>query len=1341
MDCFGGRRSPGVSRCERSRGRVLAVVSVLVFLVGAVAVSAGPVDPAQVQQVTEAFLKVKTIPPSAASRPGTITAQGFAAGVELAPGGLREIRGEDGRLLAYVANLQPQGFVALAADRDIAPVIAYSFQCSFPDEADKQNPLSRMVRADMRLRAKVLAEHPELKTPEAGLLWDRYAAGQIRSAADGPFEQWPPASSTATGGWVETAWVQGAPYNKFCPVDPVDGAKTYVGCVATALAQVLNYHRICNVTFGPNDAYTMYSGMRMDADSALYKFPSFAELNRSVAAVRARYAGGADLNDVEAAVLSFASGVAVQMDYGSDGSGAPPSAVQQALLNKFGFYSAEMFGALAGESYLVLQENMINGLPALISIQPPDGFGGHLVVCDGYNTDGEYHLNWGWGASSPQKMTAAWYRLPTGFYPYESVISESVLNVQPQAPALQVNKASLDFYSLPGQTTEPQSVRIEANVDGVQVNSVSSPDGFVLGVADEFSNHLDAFTLARAQHQVTLQVEFQPARAGGYYGTLAIRYNDGKVRYVILRGWSFEAGTSVAAGEVSGTWTADKSPYLVNGDIAVPQDGALTIEPGVKVFFTGSYGLTVGKNATLVAKGTATAPIELTAWNRATGWAGLRFLNSGSDDVLSYCALSWAKKTAGLIPLDANDATAEEDSSGGAIYCSQSSPTLENCRLTNNQGDGGGAIYCVDSSPLISNTLMANNASLGGSPRCGGICVGYPSGQPELYHCTIVNNSPGGVFANSWDGMIMANSIVWGNEMYQIQTMESAPEVTFCDVEDGYPGEGNRSAEPGFVRPSAGPGLDYDGAAADWTLQNSSPCLNAGKGLADVPATDLAGAPRQASGVLDLGAYENQAELPLLTITPSVTADAGFVPVNDSGTVQLDLTNTGTQTFTVQSVSISGSSRAASPFTVAPVESRVLAPGESLPLEITFHPTQEAVYRSKLDVRSTASNGTRVQIALKGVGVAGTIVAGPLVSGTWKKANSPYVVTGDLVIGRNKTLTIEPGVTVKFAGHFGLTVGYRGTLRAVGTAQERIVFTALDQSEGWFGIRLINSSSEDVLQFCTLEYAKKPYTGGGGVTGLFGGAILCYCSEEDDPGFPYPCDPKIDSCLLTHNVAAYGGALACFSGPEATITKNLIRDNQADYYGGGVMLFAVGGTVANNVIVHNSALLGGALANMSSSPSIRNNTMAYNEPGALFLESAYMDYFGRVESASVTNNILWKNGIYLPEQTGPDDFRIRFNDIQGGWPGEGNIDQDPQFANPEADDFHLKSQAGRWDPTAQAWVVDSVTSLCIDAGDPTSSLGQEPTPNGQRIDMGAYGGTDQASKSPGSLEPQEPPIE
>ena len=74
---------------------------------------------------------------------------------------------------------------------------------------------------------------------------------------------------------------------------------------------------------------------------------------------------------------------------------------------------------------------------------------------------------------------------------------------------------------------------------------------------------------------------------------------------------------------------------------------------------------------------------------------------------------------------------------------------------------------------------------------------------------------------------------------------------------------------------------------------------------------------------------------------------------------------------------------------------------------------------------------------------------------------------------------------------------------------------------------------------------------------------------------------------------------------------------------------------------------------------------------------------------------------------------------------ETEIEVDPQFVSPEENDFHLQSQGGHW--TSEGWVKDSATSECIDAGDPEDDFSQELTPNGNRINLGAYGNTSEAS--------------
>ncbi|MGE5295273.1 MAG: hypothetical protein ACM3VT_10635, partial [Solirubrobacterales bacterium] len=136
--------------------------------------------------------------------------------------------------------------------------------------------------------------------------------------------------------------------------------------------------------------------------------------------------------------------------------------------------------------------------------------------------------------------------------------------------------------------------------------------------------------------------------------------------------------------------------------------------------------------------------------------------------------------------------------------------------------------------------------------------------------------------------------------------------------------------------------------------------------------------------------------------------------------------------------------------------------------------------------------------------------------------------------------------------------------------------------------------------------------------------------------------------------------------------------------------------------------------------------------------------------------IMWENRPTEISETGTSDPSILYCCVRGWWPDLGNTHQDPLFAgrgywaDPEdpalvltrdndlavwvEGDYHLKSKAGRWDPAANAWVQDETTSTAIDAGYSASSVGYEPAPNGGIINMGAYGGTTEASLSVGTTQ-------
>ena len=182
------------------------------------------------------------------------------------------------------------------------------------------------------------------------------------------------------------------------------------------------------------------------------------------------------------------------------------------------------------------------------------------------------------------------------------------------------------------------------------------------------------------------------------------------------------------------------------------------------------------------------------------------------------------------------------------------------------------------------------------------------------------------------------------------------------------------------------------------------------------------------------------------------------------------------------------------------------------------------------------------------------------------------------------------------------------------------------------------------------------------------------------------------------------------SGKAWRISHCLVYDNTAEW-AGGMHVLADDVQVTNCTMVDNRALdqWGGVMCD-------RGETR--------FLQCVF---WGNVCDQCGHPDVEWA-------QIGRDDGCARFDYccVQG-WTGEfagdGTIDTDPLFADAENKDYHLRSQAGRWDPLQGNWVQDEVTSPCIDAGDPSTPIMHEPFPNGGIANMGAYGGTAEASKS------------
>lgn len=167
-----------------------------------------------------------------------------------------------------------------------------------------------------------------------------------------------------------------------------------------------------------------------------------------------------------------------------------------------------------------------------------------------------------------------------------------------------------------------------------------------------------------------------------------------------------------------------------------------------------------------------------------------------------------------------------------------------------------------------------------------------------------------------------------------------------------------------------------------------------------------------------------------------------------------------------------------------------------------------------------------------------------------------------------------------------------------------------------------------------------------------------------------------------------------------------------------------GGVVFENEENHNSILENVVIRNYytgiycgNASPTIRNVTVVNNAVGIIAWDNAV---------PTISNSILWYNS-----QSDLQGAQATYSCIQHMATGQGNISNNPIFVDPASDNYHLQSRMGHYAADSNGWVLDAQSSPCIDKGNPGNSPLQELEPNGGLINMGAYGGTAFASKSPG----------
>jgi len=414
-------------------------------------------------------------------------------------------------------------------------------------------------------------------------------------------------------------------------------------------------------------------------------------------------------------------------------------------------------------------------------------------------------------------------------------------------------------------------------------------------------------------------------------------------------------------------------------------------------------------------------------------------------------------------------------------------------------------------------------------------------------------------------------------------------------------------------------------------------------------------------------------------------------------------------------------------------------------------------------------------VGMISVAGADTIIPGGNVSGTWAASGSPFLIQGEITVPSGQTLNIEPGVQVIFQGHYKLTVSSNAILSAIGTQEDSISFSA-QTADGWGGIRLLDSSDRSSFAYCVIQNGRAQgpnfpdYYGGGiyahqtnltitnsliryNIANCGGGVFLDSCSASSILGNTF----EYNDVVSGPSYGAGGGIAYDHSG--GLLRGNVFRYNHGWSYpgnsGAGAFICESSPIVKDNIFCSNTGNnsgMGTAIWTCSNSyPQLLNNLFYQNEGVTLYFNmyssaqfignTVYQDnacfainIYGASNMAGF-NDIIWGNDDLI-QVLGGCSLELSYSDVQGGYPGNGNINQDPLFATGPEGGYYL----------SQIAAGQGANSPCVDAGNPVTPVYGTTRTDGESDtgvpDMGFHYPVPEPIPPPQTitLTPQNPPI-
>ncbi|MCD4735074.1 MAG: right-handed parallel beta-helix repeat-containing protein, partial [Bacteroidales bacterium] len=752
--------------------------------------------------------------------------------------------------------------------------------------------------------------------------------------------------------------------------------------------------------------------------------------------------------------------------------------------------------------------------------------------------------------------------------------------------------------------------------------------------------------------------------------------------------------TALTAGDINGTLFCSESPYYVYGNLTIPDGDQLVIEPCVYMVFQGQYYLKV--QGQLLAQGTESDKITFYAADSASGWSGVRFYGTSSNgqdsSKLENCRIFY-----GNVNTD-----------GGGLFLNSSSDVLiKDCHIFKNRaGDQGGGVYLYGSAPLLINNTIEDNYG-----KYGGAIYGYV-GNYKVYGGVIQDNTStigGGIYQRGsspqFHGVTIKSNYatrVGGGIYFYGNCSPVFYPADRCNLFDNYAVAAGTDLYGNFIA-GAHPNIYVD------TFTVITPDKHFIYPFSEFTVDILNGKNLQVAGDLyvsptgDNSNSGTSAAEPLQTIyqalkiilpDPAIERTIYLEP----GTYSNGGTNENFPLNMRTDVTLNGGNKELTIFE-----------GDSATNFFYFFDDQDCRLKNLTFHGGTAHSGGALNLdydstpeidsvkfvynsaSYQGGAIFCDEYSDPLISNASFSANQAESNGGAIACKIGSSPAINNCYFYNNTGYNG------GGLYAKGDAHVSLTNVIFDNNSGRDGGGCwIDYDSDPVLTNVSFINNEATYGCGGGAA------------------FSYYSDPVMNNCLFSNNTASHGGggfSIGSFCLLE--LNNSLITGNIAGF-GGGVNGSSNSELILRNVEITNNTTQntpyvteeGGGLYLSDVNVSLINVTISDNltatDGGAIYCRLG--------SNISIHNGILWNN---IPDEINIESGNVtaEYSDIEGGWPGTGNLDVNPEFNDLFTFDYSLHE-----------------LSPCIDMGTPdTTGLNLPLTDlagnvriSNSRIDMGAY---------------------